>query len=123
MRIREGDKWKTAFVTARGHYEYLVMPFGLSIAPSLFQAFINYVLHCMLGKVVIAYIDNIIIYSPDLESHVQQVCSVLKQPLEKSLCVNSEKCEFHLQSVYFLVYIISAKGTVMADHKIDSVVN
>ena len=56
-------------MTTRGHYEYLVMPFGLSIAPSVFQAFINDVLRDKIGKYTIAYRDDIVIYPPDFKTH------------------------------------------------------
>lgn len=61
IRIREGDEWKTAFFTTSGHYEYLVMPFGLANSPSVFQAFINDVFRDMLNRWVIVYIDDILI--------------------------------------------------------------
>ncbi len=73
IRIREGDEWKMAFSTTTGHYEYLVMPFGLSNSPSVFQAFINNVFRDMLNQWVIVYIDDILIYSETYEEHVRHV--------------------------------------------------
>ncbi len=70
IRIREGDECKMAFSTNTGHYEYLVMPFGLFNSPSGFQAFINNVFRDMLNQWVIVYIDDILIYSKTYEEHV-----------------------------------------------------
>ncbi|KAK3549129.1 hypothetical protein QTP70_033334, partial [Hemibagrus guttatus] len=70
VRIRKGDEWKTAFHTTHGHYEYRVMPFGLTNAPAVFQALINGVFQDLLGKGVIAYIDDILVYSKSPEEHV-----------------------------------------------------
>lgn len=64
MRIREGDKWKTAFNTRSGHYEYLVMPIGLPNAPAVFQALVNDVLRDMLNEFAFVYLDKILIFSP-----------------------------------------------------------
>lgn len=61
----KGDEWKTAFSTTSGHYHYQVIPYGLSSAPSGFQDLINDALRNFLGKFVIAYIDDILIYSTD----------------------------------------------------------
>ena len=69
VRIREGDEWKTAFNTPSGHYEYRVMPFGLTNAPAVFQAMINDVLRDFLDHFVYVYLDDILIYSPDLDTH------------------------------------------------------
>ncbi|XP_016359562.1 RNA-directed DNA polymerase homolog [Sinocyclocheilus anshuiensis] len=63
IRIKEGDEWKTAFLTTRGHYEYQVMPYGLANAPAVFQSFINEIFRDLLNQYVIAYIDDILIYS------------------------------------------------------------
>ncbi len=73
IRIREGDEWKTAFSTTSGHYEYLVMPFGLSNSPSVFQAFINDVFRDLLNRWVIVYIDDILIYSDSNQDHIKHV--------------------------------------------------
>lgn len=79
IRIREGDEWKTAFSTTYGHFGYCVMLYGLSCAPAVFQCLINYVLWDMLGKYIIAYIDDILIYSLSKEEHVTHMRRVLIQ--------------------------------------------
>lgn len=73
MRIREGDEWKTAFNTPLGHFEYLVMPFGLKNAPAVFRALVNDVLGDCLNRFVFVYLDDILIYSLSIEEHVQHV--------------------------------------------------
>ncbi|KAI2657950.1 Transposon Tf2-11 polyprotein [Labeo rohita] len=77
VRIREGDEWKTAFVTPTGHYEYQVMPYGLSISPSVFQTFMNEVFWEFLHRFVVVYTDDILIYSRNLAEHRQHVQQVL----------------------------------------------
>ncbi len=62
VRIREGDEWKTAFNTPRGHFEYLVMPFGLSNSPAVFQALVNDVLRDMVDQFIYVYLDDILIF-------------------------------------------------------------
>lgn len=79
IRIKEVDEWTTTFHTRKGHYEYLVMPYGLTNAPAVFQAFINKIFRDFLDHYVIAYIDDILIYSANLEDHAQHVCTVLSQ--------------------------------------------
>ncbi len=67
VRIREGDEWKTAFNTPRGHFEYRVLPFGLSNAPAVFQALVNDVLRDMLDQFIYVYLDDILIFSHSLQ--------------------------------------------------------
>ncbi len=71
VRIREGDEWKTAFNTPTGHFEYLVMPFGLSNSPAVFQALVNDVLRDMVDRFVFVYLDDILIFSQNERDHVQ----------------------------------------------------
>ena len=123
VRIREGDEWKTAFKTARGHYEYLVMPFGLTNAPAVFQALINDVLRDMLDVFVVVYLDDILIFSQSLEDHVQHVRRVLERLLHNRLFVKAEKCRFHSTSVDYLGFIVE-KGHTRADpRKVQTVVD
>ena len=68
--MKEGEEWKTAFRTRYGYYEYLVMPFGLTNALATYQALINNVLRHHLDKTVVAYLDDILVYSEDEEEHV-----------------------------------------------------
>lgn len=114
VRTRAGDEWKTAFNTPMGHYEYKVMPFGLVNAPAVFQALINDVLRDMLNRFVFVYLDDILIFSKDLQEHVQHVRLVLQQLLRKHLFIKLEKSEFHVQEVSFLGFIVS-KGQIQMD--------
>ncbi|KAK3560480.1 hypothetical protein QTP86_009608 [Hemibagrus guttatus] len=113
VRIRERDEWKTAFHTTHGHYEYLVMPFGLTNAPAVFQSLINEVFQDILGKWVIAYIDDILVYSTSLEKHIRHVRAVLSRLQQNHLYVKPEKCEFHRTTITFLGYVISRQGVEM----------
>ncbi|KAK3575086.1 hypothetical protein QTP86_019735 [Hemibagrus guttatus] len=119
--IREGDEWKTAFHTNHGHYEYCVMPFGLTNAPAVFQALINEVFRDLLGIGVIAYIDDILVYSTSMEEHVRQVREVLARLQQHHLYVKLEKCEFHCPMVTFLDYVISQQGVEMDMVKVRAV--
>jgi len=120
IRIKEGDEWKTAFQSRYGLYEYLVMPFGLANAPATFHNMINEVLRDLIDQGVVAYMDDILIYSPTEDEHVHIVTSVLQLLQENGLAVAPEKCEWHTSKVEFLGYIISADGVSMAKDKVQT---
>ncbi|KAL0200244.1 hypothetical protein M9458_003431, partial [Cirrhinus mrigala] len=121
VRIRKGDEWKTAFITPTGHYETLVMPFGLCNSPSVFQQFINDVLRDMLGRWCYAYLDDILIYSKTLEEHTQHVRAVLRRLLAHQLYCKLEKCAFHQHTTTFLGFVISSQGVAMDPQKMEAV--
>ena len=114
MRICEGDKWKTAFRTRYGHFEYQVILFGLSNALATFQRYVNKILAEKLDIFVIVYLDDILIYTEDPgQPHVEAVRWVLDQLRKYSLFANLKKCRFHQDEVRFLGYVVSSKGISM----------
>ncbi|KAI1686157.1 reverse transcriptase [Pyrenophora tritici-repentis] len=118
IRIAKGEEWKTAFRSRYGHYEYTVMPFGLTNAPATFQELINNVLRAHLDIFVIAYLDDILVYSETLEDHVEHVKTVLRALEQFNLRLKPEKCEFHKTKVNFLGYVVGADGVQMSEEKI-----
>lgn len=86
IRIREGDKWKTAFMTPTGHHEYLVMPYGLENAPSVFQDFMHEVLREYLHRYILIYINDILIYSRSMAEHCHHVAEPRNTPSINPQC-------------------------------------
>ncbi|KAL0200303.1 hypothetical protein M9458_003490, partial [Cirrhinus mrigala] len=121
IRIKEGDEWKTAFSTTTGHYQYRVMPFGLVNSPSVFQSFINDVFRDMLGRWVIIYMDDILVYSETMDAHISHVREVLKRLISHQLYAKAEKCEFHQTVTTFLGYVVGPDGVAMDDSKVQAV--
>ena len=82
------------------------MPFGLTNAPVSFQKLINDTLREYLNTFVLAYLDDILIFSTDYKQHIQHIQIVLQKLREKDLPVKLTKCEFHKHSIGFLGYIV-----------------
>ena len=94
LKIKEEDIPKTAFRTRYGHYEFLVMPFGLINAPAAFMDMMNRVFKDFLDTFVIVFIDDILIYSRSREEHMEHLRIVLRILKEKQLYAKFKKCEF-----------------------------
>ncbi|CAA0806698.1 Uncharacterized mitochondrial protein AtMg00860, partial [Striga hermonthica] len=110
LKIKESDIPKTAFRTRYGHFEFVVMLFGLSNAPAVFMDLMNRVFHPFLDQFVIVFIDDILIYSKSQKEHEEHLRAVLK-------------CEFWLQRVAFLGHIITSAGIEVYPSKIAAVQN
>jgi len=106
VQMKEGKEWKTVFWMRYRHYEYTVMPFGLKNALATFQRLINNTLREYLDDFAITYLNDILIYSDDLEMHCTHVHKVLRKLNERTLYVKKSKSKFEAKEIEFLDYII-----------------
>lgn len=97
--IQKGDEWKTAFRTRYGHFEYLLMPFGLFNAPATFRAYINQALIGLVDVTCVVYLDDILIFLEDPSRHRTAVEEVLERLRTHKLYANLKKCALSTSEV------------------------
>ena len=123
IRIAPEDTHKTAFRTRYGHYEFLVLPFGLTNAPATFQTLMNNLLKPHLDVFVLVYIDDILIFSKTLDEHLLHLRTILGILRENKLYAKLEKCEFLKDELEYLGFLISKNGIKTQPKKIEAVKN
>jgi len=121
IRIVKGDEHKTAFKTHNGLYVFLVMPFGLTNAPATFQSVMNDIFAPMLRHGVLVFMDDILIYSDTLETHVNLLAQVFEIIQPHKFLIKLSKCSFGQQKIEYLGHCISAQGVATEPTKIVAV--
>ena len=119
--IHPDSRDKTAFITPWGLYQWTRIPFGLKNAPAVFQRYMEDTLHDFRDDFAMPYLDDIIVYSTDLESHLQHLSKVLKRVKEKGLKLKLQKCTFFAREVKYLGRIVNEHGYRMDEDSIEAV--
>lgn len=106
--VKPEDRWKTAFVSQQGHYEWRSMPFGLKIAPAVFQRTLSGIIRRnKLNSFCVNYLDDILIFSNSFEEHVSHLQKLMSVIFEEGFRLNLKKCNFASQSIRYLGHIIT----------------
>jgi hypothetical protein len=123
IRIKKDDKWKTAFRIRYNHFEYLVIPFGLTNTPTTFQSYIHRALHRLLDIFCIIYLNDILIFSKTRQEHTEYIQQVLQRLGETKLYTNPKKCLFYQLQIEFLGFILLVDRISIDLRRIDTIVS
>lgn len=110
VRMGDMEEYKTAFKTHQGHYQFRVMPFGFTNAPTTFQCVMNLVLAPFLRKFVMVFLDDILVYSPSWQAHLEHLRLVFTTLREQQFYLKMKKCVFGENGLTYLGHIISSTG-------------
>src|SRR6266542_3599271 len=110
IQLRKKDRPKTAFLTRNGQYQFKVMPFRLNNAPATFQRLMNKVLRQYIGKFVQVYLDDVIIYSNNLDKHKRHIKAVLEKIKEANLKLKPSKCQWFQIELKFVRHLVGRNG-------------
>lgn len=120
VEVEEQDKYKTAFVTPMGFWEFNRMPQGVTNAPSTFQRVMEKCMGSMNLSEVLVFLDDLIVFSATLEEHEERLLKVLDRLKDFGLKLSPEKCQFFKKSVKYLGHIVSEKGVETDPSKIEA---
>ena len=123
VRIKDEYIYKTAFGTRYGHYEFVVVPFGLTNAPATFKCLMNSVFNRYLDKFVLVFLDNILVYSKNEAEHEEHLRLVLQLLREHKLYAKLSRCDFYKNRIHYLGHIILDEGIFVEPGKIEANMN
>nr|KYP54662.1 Retrovirus-related Pol polyprotein from transposon 17.6 [Cajanus cajan] len=121
IRVKFEDIPKITFRTRYRHYEYVVMPFGVTNAPGVFMDYMNRICHPYLDRFVVVFINDILVYSKTREEHTEHLRIVLQTVKDKRLYTKLSKCEFWLDIVNFLEHVVFEGRIVINPSKVEMI--
>ena len=121
IRIKPKDCEKTAFRTPQRLYEFKVLPFGLANAPAVFQTLMNKIFSKQIGKSVLVYLDDILVYSKTLEDHLKHLREVFETLRTQKFFYRLHKCHFNDTKMKYLCHLISVDGVRPDPNKVEKV--
>ncbi|GBB92559.1 hypothetical protein RclHR1_20220005 [Rhizophagus clarus] len=123
IEIEKEDKEKTAFTYSQGLYEWNIMPFGLKTAPATFQRLMDEILKDYIGKFVVVYLDDILIYSKNFEDYMDYIRKVLIKIRKTNMIVKLKKCKFGEKNIEFLGHIVGRDDLRPNEKNIEKIKN
>ena len=121
VKVEASSQEKTAFTTHAGLYEFMVMPFGLCNAPATFQRLMEQVLHGLVGKSCLVYLDDVLVLGRDLEEHLANTRTVWTRLYQAGLRLKPSKCQLAKEEVEYLGFRVSGTGITTSPTKVQAV--
>jgi hypothetical protein len=119
--MREGDEWKTTFKTNKGPYEWLVIPFGLTNSLSNFMMLMYEIMKDFIGKFMVVYLDDALIFSITKEEHLRHLTLVMRNLQHERLLINLKKSSFMKTKLIYFGFVISSNELKMDPEKVKAI--